>query len=370
MHEMSVYVHFPFCLSRCRYCDFATAVRSIDEGAYATALRRDLGRFRGELGGFRARTVYLGGGTPSLFSARTLAGLLREIDPDGGSEETTVEVNPGDTERAWFEAMVQAGVGRFSIGAQAMNDARLEWLGRRHDVRAVEETVRVAREAGARSVSLDFIYGSEGQIVDEVSRELRRLLDLGPDHVSAYELTVAEGTPLFEDVRAGRARLPQDEALVEMWTAVGEELSAGGLARYEVSSYARPGHESRHNRAYWEGEEYLGLGSGAHGFTKGPDGFTRRLGSPDLEEFLLGRGEQIESVSPEDHARELIMLGLRTTAGFPVAEVLDLAGSLKKEWRAIIDDIVKEGLAREDGGRLISSTRGMLLADELASRFF
>ena len=316
-------------------------------------------------------SVYLGGGTPSLWPAADLERLIRALK--GGVEvtEVTVEVNPGDADGEWFRRLVDAGVNRFSVGVQAMDDDRLRWLGRRHDMAAAARAVTIARGSGALSVSVDIIYGTPGQTPHGLTREIRMLCELGPDHVSAYELTIAPDTPLGRRAAGLNPALPDQDAMVDLWLEAGQALARAGMDRYEVSSYARPGHASVHNRHYWSGGGYVGLGAGAHGFEKDGDLMIRLVNSGDAEKYMNGEPARREIIRPLDHARELVMLGLRTVYGVDIEFVSrDLTPEIVKQWRHIAEDIVNEGHARFEGKRIVPTSSGMLLADTLAGRFF
>jgi coproporphyrinogen III oxidase-like Fe-S oxidoreductase len=225
--------------------------------------------------------------------------------------------------------------------------------------------------SGARSVSVDIIYGTPGQTPGGLSREIRMLCELGPDHVSAYELTIAPDTPLGRRAAGLDPALPDQDAMVDLWLEAGRALTRAGLERYEVSSYARPGQESVHNRHYWLGGSYVGLGAGAHGFEKDGDLMIRLVNSGDAEKYMNGEPAQREVIQPLDHARELVMLGLRTVEGVDIERVSrDLGPDLVKQWRHIAEDIVNQGHARRVGNRIVPTSSGMLLADTLAGRFF
>ncbi len=372
MSAFSIYVHFPFCKGRCPYCDFV----SMDVDVIPT--QRYLGALLEEWSGRKITgvereplSVYLGGGTPSLWPAADLERLIAALAGGAKVSEVTVELNPGDADEEWFRQLVDAGVSRFSVGVQAMDDDRLRWLGRRHDVEAAARVVTMARSSGARSVSVDIIYGTPGQTCDGLTREIRKVCELGPDHVSAYELTVASDTPLGRRAAGLDPPLPDQDAMADLWLAVGSELATAGLERYEVSSYARPGHTSVHNRHYWSGGSYVGLGAGAHGFEKDGDLMIRMVNSSDVEKYMNGEPAQREVIRPLDHARELVMLGLRTAEGVSIERVSrDLAPDLVKQWRRIAEDIVNQGHARFEGKRIVPTSNGMLLADTLAGRFF
>jgi oxygen-independent coproporphyrinogen-3 oxidase len=386
VEKHSIYIHLPFCQGRCPYCDFSsTDTREIPFEDYAAAIRREIGLRSPLATGSRLDSIYVGGGTPSLWPAEEIVGLVRAaLDP--GVVEITVEANPGDADASWFGRLADGGVTRFSIGLQALDPARLSFLGRRHSAAQAEAAVAAARASGAKSVSADVIYGTPGQEPSALSAELGRVVALGVDHVSAYELTVAAGTVLDGRVRRGEAVLPGPDAMADLWQAAGEALAAAGFERYEVSSHARPGHRCRHNEHTWRGGGYLGLGAGAHGFVPLPDGGGRRWAN-DTDPFCYieacrhpggvapdrAVGERVleETLGQLDHARELLMLGLRTADGIDLGRLLArLPAEIVVRWRGIADSLAARGHVTRDGDVLRPNPAGMLQADGLAALFF
>jgi oxygen-independent coproporphyrinogen-3 oxidase len=387
MDLVSAYIHLPFCKTRCPYCDFCSSVvTTVPLGRYADSLAAEY-QYRSFFSpSFKLVTAYLGGGTPSLLSGVEAARLLGML-PLEDAEEVTAEVNPGDTAPEWFSEMRAAGVSRFSIGVQALDDARLGFLGRRHRSAAARQAIAAARGCGARSVSADVIYGTPGQTPASLGQELTELAALGVDHVSCYELTVAAGTPLGRRVARGEVALPSEEEMVQLWQTAGEVLGSHGFERYEVSSYARPGHRCRHNERYWTGGGYIGLGLGAHGFVRDREGRRIRyanLGS--LESYfdaasrlpagttdVLGLGSDgfAERISELHHARERMMLGLRTAKGVLLREVASALPSAEQiRWEAIARRLETLEMARIIKGYLVPTEEGLLNADALAEEFF
>lgn len=386
MPAFTIYIHLPFCVTRCRYCDFySVQTDRVPYLSYRRAVLLEKEQRGGLFEQLRPVSLYIGGGTPSLWPSEELSPLLEgfEIREDW---EVTVEVNPGDGDRNWFRSLVGAGVNRFSVGVQALEDSRLRWMGRRHDGRQAIRAIELARESGARSVSADIIYGTPGQRSRGLVQELETLIDLGVDHVSAYELTAATGTPLGNEVETGRVRLPDDTEMVGLWQVLGDTLENRGFERYEVSSYGRPGFHSRHNEHYWSGGAYMGLGAGAHGFViAGTGKKTRYANVESVGDYMAavvgcpatgggtpegpgGTGEVIDDIT---YARERMMLGLRTVRGVPLREVWSLLPvDIQQKWRRLIGQMEGEGMVEQAAGWLIPTTQGMLYADELAEKFF
>ena len=382
--EIGVYVHVPFCGRVCPYCDFAvvgggTAGR---EAGYVAALLAEL---RGRAGAFAGRslaTLYFGGGTPSLLEAGALAEVLataRQLFP-GEPAEVTLELNPSTTERSRLGAFREAGIDRLSIGIQSFADTTLRRLGRAHRAAECHETLVAARKAGFRNVSVDLIIGVAGQTLPDVLADVDAALAHEPEHLSAYGLTVEEGTPLAAAVARGRVVLPEDDRVADMMEALCDRVEAAGLERYEVSSYARPGHEARHNRRYWEGSAVLGVGVGAHSYL--PPCAEAPYGARPANERDLGTWQaRIEAgdldppepgVLTEPEARtETMFLGLRRRRGLAADAFVRRHGGPPRRWFAeAIDELRAAALLAESAdGDLALTRRGWLLSDTVFARF-
>ena len=347
------YVHIPFCRHRCDYCAFATFTdRDHLMERYVAALRTEIERARD--GGMPAvSSVFVGGGTPTRLAPELMTSILAAI-PRREDCETTIECNPDDVNEEMLHAYRGAGVNRLSFGVQSMKDHVLTNLGRTHDPRNVERAVEIARGTGFSNFNLDIIYGVHGESVEDWAETVRRVCDLDPPHVSAYGLTVEAGTPLADDP----ARHPDDDVQAEMYEVADEILSAHGLANYEVSNWARPGHECEHNRLYWQQGEYLGFGSAAHSHVNGRRWWNVR--TPDRFCDLVETGASAESAAEElgaDERRlEGLQLAIRMREGVPV-------GSFSPE-----DLDLLEGLVVDDGERIRLTRRGRLMANEVSLR--
>ncbi len=352
----SVYVHFPWCLKKCPYCDFATrrTERSaVPHEPYADAVLRELEAWAPDLDGRPLESVFFGGGTPSLWEpkalGRVLRGVLSAFESRAPDVEITVECNPSSLDPARVEALRGEGVNRLSIGVQSLDDDHLRFLGRLHDsagaLRALEEAVgRVPR------LSADLMFGMPGQTAARLTRAIDQLVERGVRHVSAYALTIEPGTLH----RKGRLPIAPEEAYAAMFVATEERFAAHGLHHYEVSNYAIPGEESRHNLHYWRGGDYLGLGAAAVGcLTRGTGEAERVRNEPEGERYLAGRGPcERETLGPPELLREALMLGLRTEEGVDVAQAERRAG------RPLIEDrrpAVERRAAR--GDLVVTDTR-------------
>lgn len=324
--QTSVYVHFPWCLAKCPYCDFASgAIRrsEVPHEEYADAVRRELDR-RGPFEGRELETVFFGGGTPSLWDADALGSVLREIRSAFGAREVevTVECNPTSLDREKAARLRDVGVNRLSIGVQSLDAAHLRYLGRLHDV---EGGLRAVRDAIAEMprVSADLMFGMPKQSAGDFAREIEALLALGLTHVSAYALTIEEGTQFGALHRKGKLEIAKEDDYAETFVRAREVFAAHGMVQYEVSNYAVPGEEARHNLHYWRGGDYLGLGAGAVGCLSNEDRTARRYkNDPRPERYLAGAEIAFEeALSPVDRVREALMLGLRTRRGVDLNDV-------------------------------------------------
>lgn len=387
MREIGIYVHFPYCLSKCPYCDFASrAEQVIPQQRYTHAVLRELRERAPEFAGRTAISIYFGGGTPSLWEPDCVARVLQEIHERfdvAPSPEVTLEANPGTTDEARFTAYRSAGVNRLSIGVQSFAATQLVSLGRRHSGDDAVRAFHTARAAGFSNVSLDLIHGAEGQTREGAARDAASAVALGPEHLSCYALTLtglAEDVPMAKAVRRGEVRLPDEDDQAAMGDAVRGELRRGGYARYEISNYARAGFEAVHNSLYWRGLEYAAAGCGACGFVRLPGGgaIARRWMNDRSPERYLDRVEQCglgeaqrEELDREDHLRERLFTGLRLASGLDLAVLEDdLQLPVRKRYAPQIDRLRREGLADLSGTTLRLTEAGLDLHSEVALRFF
>ena len=387
MRDFGVYIHFPYCLSKCPYCDFASrAEKVIPQERYTDAVLRELRERAPEFAGRRAVSIYFGGGTPSLWDPSGVDAVLREVRSRFDvvpTAEITLEANPGTTDEGRFAAFRAAGVNRLSIGVQSFAGAQLVALGRQHSSDDAVRAYRTARAAGFENVSLDLIHGGEGQTEEGAARDAAAAVALGPEHVSCYALTLtglAEEVPMAKAVRRGELKLPDDEAQAAMGDAVRVELRRAGYARYEISNYARPGYEAVHNSLYWRGLEYAAAGCGACGFRRlsgGPVVARRWMNDRSPERYLerveeAGLGEaQSEELGAEEHLRERLFTGLRLAAGLDLAALEDdLRLPVRSRFASQIDRLRREGLAELDDSTLRLTEAGLDLHSEVALRFF
>jgi oxygen-independent coproporphyrinogen III oxidase len=363
-----LYLHVPFCLRRCGYCDFAvTATRRPPVDGWLAAVAAELDcRARSGLVTLplRPETVYVGGGTPSLLGAHAMARLrtvLERFATWSPAPEWTVEANPesftADLARDWLAA----GINRVSIGVQTFHDPALRWMGRLHGGDGARSAVVAARDAGLANVSIDLIFGLPAHLGRDWAADLDRAVALEPDHVSLYGLTAAPGTPLGRSVEAGSERLAGEERYAAEYLLAADRLSAAGLRHYEVSNFARPGAESRHNQAYWRNRAYLGLGPGAHSFLPPVRSWNVRDWAEYRERVMAGRTPEQgrEELTEDDTALEAAWLGLRSDEGIPQAR-------LTPPQQAVVDSWEHAGWAGRVDGRIRLTRSGWLLLDRLA----
>ncbi len=340
----------PFCAARCDYCAFATWTdRHHLQRTYLQACRRDVER--AVAAGMPAATsVFVGGGTPSMVPPPDLVAVLDAV-PRAPGCEVTVECNPDTVTPEVAEAYARGGVNRISLGVQSMVDHVLHGLGRTHDPDNVRRAVALVREAGIPTFNLDLIYGGAGESVEDWARTVESALALDPPHISAYALTVEPGTPLADDV----ARHPDDDDQAEKYLAAVERFEAAGLRWYEISNWARPGHECRHNQLYWSMGEYQAFGCAGHSHRGGRRFWNVRTPERYIEAIEGGRSPEAagERLDPEERRLEALQLAVRTRTGVPVAALP-------------VDDL--GDLVAVDGGRAVLTVRGRLLANEVALR--
>jgi putative oxygen-independent coproporphyrinogen III oxidase len=391
MKPIGVYIHFPWCLKKCPYCDFVSFAKDradIDHAGYAEAVLAELSLRRKELEGRPLRSVFFGGGTPSLWSPSELGRVLKAVlEASGGGEgaEITVECNPTSLDEERARALLDQGVNRLSVGVQGLDAERLRFLGRLHDADGGLASVEAALRSGMPRVSADLIYGvatgAEAPSPTASAAEVDRIAATGVTHVSAYSLTIEPGTQFGELARKGRLPIAPDDAVAEAFFAIEAKLEARGLAHYEISNYARPGDEAQHNLGYWRGTDYLGLGCAAYGTIGDAAGHAVRYRNlPDPTRYakaarsgeLAALVESEEPLDPETRLRERIMLGLRLRDGF------DLEGSARElgiaAWtddrRRAADRLVARGDLTVESGHLRLPARARVYADGITAALF
>ncbi|WP_430811428.1 MULTISPECIES: radical SAM family heme chaperone HemW [unclassified Carboxylicivirga] len=326
-----IYIHVPFCYTRCSYCDFYKTTEQQFKGEYIKALCKEISINRSFLQEEDIRTLYFGGGTPSTLSASELKIILDKLFAyTSGNiiEELTLEINPDDVSDQYIKQLVSLGFNRLSMGVQSFFDAHLRKMNRRHNARQAHDAIRIARENGIDNMSIDLIYGLPYMTFDEWQSNVQQAIDSGVQHISAYHLTFEKGTLYYDYLKKGKLKEIPEETSVQQFEYLVEALERAGYINYEISNFALPGCESKHNSSYWSGQKYLGLGPSAHSF----DGQNRSWNVRDIKRYCTAindgaKYQEQELLDEVDRYNELIMLGLRVKNGFD----LRLVESFNKE---------------------------------------
>jgi len=373
-----IYIHIPFCASRCIYCDFYSTTIKGKANKYVDAIlkeyeeRSDFLPCKEPL-----RTIYIGGGTPSQLPPEELARLINSIIEKSrclpqDKQEITIEANPEDITEEYCSRLFNndllssiefKDILRVSLGVQSLNDNELQLINRRHDSKKPAMAVKFLREAGIKNISLDLMYGLPTQTIQTWEESIDGIIALEPEHISAYCLSIEEGTRLYKLVDEGKLSPADDELCLEMADILRKKLKTSGYVQYEISNYAKPGFESKHNSSYWDRTPYLGLGPGAHSY----DGkYTREWNESDLESYLNGkRIHGKETLTEDDIFKESVMLGLRTNKGVNI-DIFDNNSA----YLQTIENLTNRQLVKIKGNNLILTESGLAIADEIIRDFF
>ncbi len=377
MERCGLYIHIPFCLRKCNYCDFVSfSYQKELADQYLLALFSELKLLSQKYDHPSLDTIYLGGGTPTVLSGEELARIMSvvrdcfKVDPN--EVEITSELNPATGVKEELYLMREAGINRLSIGVQSFNDSILKYLGRIHNVKQVLDTYQTSREVGFNNINLDLIFAIPGQTRKDWQESLKTALELQSEHLSLYNLKIEEGTPFYQDYLQGKLK-PVDEDLdLWMYEEAITTLNNAGLPQYEISNFARPGFESRHNLCYWHYQPYLAAGPGAHGF----DGNLRYVNTDDLKSYIqilkenkLPWQEEI-CLSPKDLMEEFMIMGLRLKEGISVAEFTKRFGrSVFDIYDEQINKLTTLGLLEYKGESIFLTSKGVPLGNEVFSEF-
>lgn len=374
-NQAGLYLHIPFCQSKCRYCSFFSfAPRPGEVGELVAALRQQISQASSlpEVNSLGFSTLFIGGGTPSMLPIEDLEALLahclQAFAWSSPTPEISIEVNPGTIDAEGLAQLRRAGFNRLSIGIQSLDDLELQNLGRIHSREQALTTVAAARRAGFANLSCDLMYGLPGQSPESWRQTLEEILSHGPQHLSLYELTVEEATPLGEQVEDGRCILPPEEDILAMMALTGELTVQAGLERYEISNYALSGYQCRHNLNYWHNGCYLGLGPGAVSALGGE----RRATVADLRQYcrLVNLNKpvwgEVERLEADAAFRETVVMGLRMTGGVSLAGLRQRYGiDLPTYYGYVFSRLIKQELLVSEGDRVCLSTRGLALANRV-----
>ena len=372
---MELYLHMPFCVRKCAYCDFP----SFPSGAktqrmYAKRLMEDIGVMGKRYGEIPVETIFIGGGTPSVPDSGLIVEIMEHVRhafhvADGA--EISMEANPGTVTREKLTDYRKAGINRLSFGLQSANDRELKLLGRIHTWAEFLESFTLARECGFANLNIDLMSALPGQTCESWKETLSRVTDLDPEHISAYSLIIEEGTPFGERYGSeeGRKLLPDEDSEREMYHETKRFLKDCGYERYEISNYAKPGRECRHNIGYWTGVPYLGLGLGASSYLDG----CRFTVNPDMKQYLEekpGMFTDIEKLTKKDMEEEFFYVGLRMTAGVSLSEFERRFGiSAKEVYPGLMETFVKEKAARFEGDRFVLTDYGLDVSNYIMAQF-
>lgn len=370
-----LYIHIPFCASRCVYCGFYSTTLPALRDAYVDALCQELTLRAEELPADEAiTTIYLGGGTPSQLTTDQLDRLFSYIYKVYRSQpvEVTMECNPDDITPAFADWIAQSPIDRISMGAQTFSDDRLRLLRRRHTAAEVRRATTLLRQAGIRNISIDLMFGFPGETLTDWEQDIDEALRLGVEHISAYSLMYEEGTTLHRWLSEGRIQEIDDDLSLRMYDCLVDRLTAAGYRHYEISNFALPQRESRHNSSYWRDVPYMGLGASAHSF----DGRQRSWNVADIETYIaaIGRGERpctVEALDPDTHYEDVVLTSLRTAEGIDLGKIRRDFGSQRLDFLlAAADQDLRQGyLVREDD-HLRLTRQSIYLSDGITARLF
>ena len=369
---LALYIHWPFCISKCPYCDFNSHVReSVDQDAWCKALLADMAYEAALTPDRKLSSIFFGGGTPSLMPPSTVAALIDAAAQHWGfadNIEITLEANPSSVEASRFADLAKAGVNRVSLGLQSLDDAALAFLGRAHSVAESLDALTVAQQHFDR-VNIDLIYARPEQTAKQWEAELRRALSFGTDHMSLYQLTIEAGTRFETLVRTGHFTPADDDDAATLYDMTQDMARTAGMAAYEISNHAQAGHESRHNLSYWRYDDYIGIGPGAHG--RRLKCATQRHKKP--ENFLSAVDRNAHGISAEDHldpasrATESLLMGLRLSEGISLERLSSRTGIAPDKMLdfTAVDKIARLGLITRNGDRITVTPQGMPLLDAI-----
>lgn len=365
-----LYIHIPFCIRKCLYCDFfSVTYNELLAKAYTDALCKELilkKDFAGEL-----KTIYIGGGTPTILPEECFSQLfkcLKENFKFSASPEITVEANPGTVDKSKIDAMLSLGVNRLSVGVQSFNDAELKTLGRIHTSDEALKAIELVKNSGINNFSIDLIYGIPGQTMNSWRNTLSKAMAFSPNHISSYELTPEKHTPLYGLIQSNEIKMPDEELILEMYGYVIDYLESKGYEHYEISNFAMSGFRCLHNLNYWDRGEYIGAGAGAHSFIRG----FRSKNTDDIRRYIkdLNKGTIPEAESAEikrdDAIKEFIFLNLRKTEGINLAK----AEALGLNMPGVCMELIEDGYLEIKGDYLRLSRKGIVIANAIIVKLF
>jgi len=375
--ELGLYLHFPYCISKCPYCDFNSYQLKEDNqiSSYISALYQEITAYSQKLKKSNIKTIYLGGGTPTILSGVKIYNILEfckdkfTIDKNA---EITIEANPGTLDGEKINLLIESGVNRLSLGAQSFNNLFLKKLGRIHNTQEIIDSYYLAREAGFNNISIDIMFALPDQITEDIQDTLKKALSLKPDHFSLYNLTIKPGTEYYKEYKRGKLKLPDEDEEFDMYNWAINYLEENGFEHYEIANFARPHKRSKHNLIYWQNRPYLGIGAGAYSFIRGYRYMNYENPSRYIKEVMSGKlpVDNGEKLSLRKRMTETIILGLRTKDGISYKK-------FKKRFKVNINDIfhkqikklVNLGLLQRDDDRIKLTRKGIFLANTVFREF-
>lgn len=374
--DLGLYLHIPFCIQKCGYCDFLSAPAGREEReAYVQALEKEIRSYGDFAGGYRVSTVFVGGGTPSCLEASQTERIFEVVKDTFEIErmpEISMEMNPGTVTKEKLQAYKNCGINRLSIGLQSVRDSNLRLLGRIHTYEEFLESFRLAREAGFQNINVDLISSLPGQTEELWREELKTIAELSPEHISVYQLILEEGTTFYEKYAAHPELLPDEETSRAIYQATEEVLGQYGFHQYEISNYAKEGRECRHNLKYWERDDYLGLGLGAASMVRN----IRMNNTGDMKTYLEKCGEpktmrtDVQFLEEPRQIEEFMFLGLRKTRGISKKEFRRVFGrDIELVYEKALKKLFSSGMLLEKKDRLYLSKEGVLLSNAVLSEF-
>ena len=374
--NIGLYIHIPFCRQKCLYCDFPSwAGKESQMQGYVDALTKEIANRAKVYPDRKVVSVFFGGGTPTTLSIPMLEQLMASVFENwdiAEDAEITTEANPGTLDREMAEALKKMGFNRLSMGVQAWQNSLLKSLGRIHTIESFQENFKAVREAGFENVNTDLMFALPGQTMADWQETVQNMVAMEPEHISAYSLIIEEGTPFYDRYEKGELTPAEEDLDREMYRWAVEYLAENGYEQYEISNFAKNGRQSRHNRIYWQAEEYLGMGLGSHSYMNGE----RFHNIYDLQDYIRADGdvsllkEEVEVISREDALAEFMFLGLRLTEGVSFARFEERFGEeMKNIYGSQIEKLVKDGLLTEDGKGIRLTERGTDISNVVFEEF-
>jgi len=375
--ELGLYLHFPFCISKCPYCDFNSYQLKEDNqiSSYISALYQEITAYSQKLKKYNIKTIYLGGGTPTILSGVQIYNILEfckdkfNIDKNA---EITIEANPGTLDGEKLKLLIESGINRLSLGAQSFNNLFLKKLGRIHNTQDIIDSYYLAREKGFNNINIDIMFALPDQTTEDLQVTLKKVVSLKPDHLSLYNLTIKPGTEYYKKYKIGKLRLPTEDEEYDMYNWAINFLEESGFEHYEIANFARPYKRSMHNLIYWQNKPYLGIGAGAYSFIKGYRYMNYENPARYIKEIISGKlpVDNGEKLSLRKRMIETIILGLRTKDGVGYKKFKTRFGvNLNDIFSKQVKKLVNLGLLQKDNYRIKLTKKGVFLANTVFREF-